>query len=141
MNELEEQTRRYFDQDRHAAALGIELVQVSLGHAHARMLIREDHYNGLRTVHGGALFTLADFAFAVAANSHGTIAVGVNTSMSFVKAATTGTLYAEAREMSRSPKLSTYEVVITDDSCATIAIFQGMVYNKREKISDYIKGI
>lgn len=141
MNELEEQTRRYFNQDRHAALLGIELVQVSLGHAHARMLIREDHYNGLRTVHGGALFTLADFAFAVAANSHGTIAVGVNTSMSFVKAATTGTLYAEAREMSRSPKLSTYEVVITDDSCATIAIFQGMVYNKREKIADYIKGV
>ena len=138
MNELEEQTRQYFKQDRFAELLGIELVQVSLGHAHARMLIREDHYNGLRTVHGGALFSLADFAFAVAANSHGTIAVGVNTSMSFVRAATTGTLYAEAREMSRSPKLSTYEVILTDDAGVTIAVFQGMVYNKREKLADYL---
>ena len=140
MNELEERTRRYFKKDQFAEALGIELVQVSLGHAHARMLIREDHYNGLRTVHGGALFALADFAFAVAANSHGNIAVGVNTSMSFVKAATTGTLYAEAREMSRSPKLSTYEVIITDDGGSNIAIFQGMAYIKREKISDYSSG-
>lgn len=125
MNELEERTRQYFKRDRFAESLGIELLQVSLGHAHTRMAIREDHYNGVRTVHGGALFTLADFTFAVAANSHGTISVGVNTHMSFVKAAVTGTLYAEAREMSRSPKLSTYEVVVTDDAGATIAIFQG----------------
>jgi acyl-CoA thioesterase len=116
---------------RHA---GIELVDVGPGWAKASMKIEPFHFNGARTVHGGAIFTLADFAFAVASNSHGTLAMGINTSVSFVKAALAGTLYAEAKEQSRNPKLATYLVMITDDAGDTVAIFQGMVYRKKESI-------
>jgi acyl-CoA thioesterase len=90
--------------------------------------------NGARTVHGGAIFTLADFAFAVASNSHGTLAMGINTSVSFVKAATQGTLYAEAKEQSKNPKLASYSVQISDDAGDTVAIFQGMVYRKKASL-------
>jgi acyl-CoA thioesterase len=116
---------------RHA---GIELVDVGPGWAKASMKIEPFHFNGAKTVHGGAIFTLADFAFAVASNSHGTLAMGINTSVSFVKAALAGTLYAEAKEQSINPKLATYLVMITDDAGDTVAIFQGMVYRKKEPI-------
>jgi len=116
---------------RHA---GIDLVDVGPGWAKASMKIQPFHFNAAKTVHGGAIFTLADFAFAVASNSHGTLAMGINTSVNFVKAATKGTLHAEAVEQSRGPKLASYSVTITDDAGDVVAIFQGMVYRKKESI-------
>ena len=121
-------------EDLFARHAGIELLEVEPGRAKARMKIEPYHFNGAKTVHGGAIFTLADFAFAVASNSHGTLAMGINTSVSFVKAATSGTLYAEAVEQSRNPRLASYSVRVTDDSDDVVAIFQGMVYRKKESI-------
>ncbi len=116
---------------RHA---GIELADVRPGRAKASMKIQPFHLNGAGTVHGGAIFTLADFAFAVASNSHGILAMGINASVNFVKAAIKGTLYAEATEQSIGPKLASYSVMITDDAGDVVAIFQGMVYRKKESI-------
>ena len=130
-----QELRQFFStQDHFALHSGIELVDAGPGRAKARMEIQPFHFNGAKTVHGGAIFTLADFAFAVASNSHGTLAMGINTSVSFVKAALSGTLYAEARELSRNAKLATYSVMVTDDAGDTVAIFQGMVYRKKESI-------
>lgn len=120
--------------DLFASHAGIELVDVGPGWAKASMKIEPFHFNGAKTVHGGAIFTLADFAFAVASNSHGTLAMGINTSVSFVKAALNGTLYAEALEQSRGPKLASYLVTVTDDAGDVVAIFQGMAYRKKGSI-------
>jgi len=121
-------------EDKFARHTGIELVDMGPGWATVKMKIEPFHLNGAKTVHGGAMFTLADFAFAMASNSHGNLAMGINTSMSFVKAALQGTLYAEAKELSRNAKLATYAVTLTDDAGDTVAIFQGMVYRKKEMI-------
>ena len=112
----------------------IELLEAGEGRALASMKIEPYHFNGAGTVHGGAIFTLADFAFAVASNSHGKLAMGINTSVNFVKAAVGGTLYAEATEQSINPKLASYSVMVRDDLQETVAIFQGMVYRKNESI-------
>jgi acyl-CoA thioesterase len=135
----EEVLRRYFAKDRLAEALGIELVEFSEGSALCRMPIRDVHMNGYNVVHGGAIFALADFAFAVASNSHGTIALAVNTDMSFVKAVLSGMLTATAKEMSISPKLSTYNILVTDDTGETVGVFHGMAYRKKELVADYVK--
>jgi acyl-CoA thioesterase len=130
-----ERVKRFFAaEDLFARHCGIELLEVEPGYAKTSMKIRKHHLNGARTVHGGAIFTLGDFAFAAASNSHGTLAMGISTSVSFVKAATEGTLYATAREQSKNPKLATYLVHITDDADEVVAIFQGMVYRKKEAI-------
>lgn len=113
---------------------GLELLEVEAGRALVRMSIMPYHFNAAGTVHGGAIFTLADFAFAVASNSHGRLAMGINTSVNFVKAAVKGTLYAEAREQSLNSKLATYSVMVSDDDKETVAIFQGMVYRKKESL-------
>jgi len=124
----------FSSEDRFAGHCGIVLDQVEPGTAKASMRIEPYHLNGARTVHGGAIFTLADFAFAVASNSHGTLAMGITTSVSFVKAAKEGTLYAEAQELSRNAKLATYLVQVTDDAGALIASFQGTVYRKKDQL-------
>ncbi len=48
------------------------------------MKIENHHLNGAKTVHGGAIFTLADFALAVASNSHGSLAMAINASISYL---------------------------------------------------------
>jgi acyl-CoA thioesterase len=127
-----ETIRKHFaTEDKFARHNGIELLEVAPGRAKVRMVIAPYHMNGARTVHGGAIFTLADFAFAAASNSHGTLAMGINTSISFVKAATSGSLYAEAQEQAINFKLASYHVRVTDDDDAVIALFQGMVYRKK----------
>jgi acyl-CoA thioesterase len=129
-----EKVKKYFKNDQFAARNDIELVEVTPGFARARMTLHPHHWNGYQTVHGGAIFTLADFAFAAACNSHGTVAVAVNASISFLKAGTTGTLVAEARELARNPKLGSYTVEVRDDAGDLVAIFQGMAYRKSEAI-------
>jgi acyl-CoA thioesterase len=125
---------RYFKNDRFAERANIELLSVSPGHACAKMPLHPHHLNGYGTVQGGAIFTLADFAFAAASNSHGNVAVAVNVSITFMKAARTGTLWAEAREISKNFKLGSYTVEVKDDEQELVALFQGMVYRKSEKI-------
>jgi acyl-CoA thioesterase len=127
--------KEFFKNDRFAALSGIELVEVSPGRARAKMEITESHLNGINTVHGGAIFTLADLAFAAASNSHGTVAVAINASIWYVKAALEGTLFAEAREVSMNPKLATYTIEVVDQTGELIASFQGMVYRKQQSIS------
>lgn len=125
-----EQSERFFAADTFAHLCGVELLEVSPGRARVKMVIGEDHANSHGTVHGGALFTLADTAFALASNSHGIPAAAINAHISFLKSAKEGTLYAEAEEFSLSPKIASYTVEVTDEQGERIAIFQGMVYRK-----------
>lgn len=118
--------------DLFAKHVGIELIAVEPGYAKAKMEIGPQHFNVFTTVHGGAIFSLADFTFGVAANSRVNMAIGINTSVSFVKAATSGYLYAEAREQSLNYKLAAYTVHITDDENELVAIFQGTAYHKKQ---------
>jgi acyl-CoA thioesterase len=124
----------FFKKDNFAAHTGIELVSVEPGRAIAKMALKKEHLNGLGSVQGGAIFTLADFAFAAASNSHGTVAVAINVNISFVKAVSEGVLIAEARELSTNPKIGTYTVDIKDGSGHLIAIFQGLAYRKKDSL-------
>ena len=125
----------FFKNDRFAAHSGIELLEVRDGYAKARMPIENHHLNGVNVVHGGAIFTLADLAFAAASNSHGTVAVAINASIWYVKAALEGTLYAEAQEVSLNPKLATYSINVTNEEGDLFATFEGMVYRKKQPIA------
>ncbi len=124
----------YFERDRFAKYLGIEVVEFSEGYAKVKMEIKDFHLNGVGIVHGGAIFSVADFAFAIASNSHGTVALAINASISYFKATSSGTIFAEAKEVSINPKLATYEVVVFNEKNENIALFQGTVYRKKEKL-------
>lgn len=128
------QMEKFFKGDKFAEHVGIEIIEVSEGAARARMEIGEHHLNAVGIVHGAAIFTLADLVFAMASNSHGSVAVAINANISFMKAASQGVLFAEATEVSRNSKLATYTIRVTDENDDLIALFQGMVYRKKEKI-------
>jgi acyl-CoA thioesterase len=128
--------KEFLKNDNFAAISGIELLEVSQGYAKAIMNIEEKHLNALKTVQGGAIFTLADLTFAAASNVYGTVTVAINANISFVKAATGKSLTAEAKETSINPKISTYTVNVTDDKGDLIAIFQGMGYRKKISLDE-----
>ena len=109
---------------------GMTIIELREGYARAEMELQPYHLNGAQTVHGGALFTLADFAFAAASNSRGQLALSINSSISIFKGAKEGKLIAEAREVSWSPKLASYEVSVRNEAGDLLATFQGMVYRK-----------
>jgi acyl-CoA thioesterase len=124
----------YFARDRFAEHSGIELLEVTAGKARTRMVIRDIHLNTRKSVHGGAIFTLADFAFAAASNAYGTAAVGLDVTIAYVKAAHSGILYGEAVEISKNPRIGLYSVTVTDETGDVVAAFQGMVYRKKDSI-------
>jgi acyl-CoA thioesterase len=130
MNDIGE----FFKGDRFAARNDIELIEVGPGCAKARMTLHPHHLNTLGIVHGGAIFTLADFAFAAASNSHGTAAVALNVNITFIKAARGGSLWADARELSRNARVGTYAIEVRDAEGDLVAEFQGLAYRKKERL-------
>lgn len=124
--------------DKFAQYVGIEIVEVEKGRAKVKLDINENHLNGVNIIHGAVLFSVADYAFAIASNSHGNVAVAINANISFVKAVSSGTIYAEAIEQSKNPKLATYLINVTNEMGELLATFHGMVYRKKQKLSDII---
>jgi acyl-CoA thioesterase len=132
--------RAFFKRDRFAAGAGIRLEEARPGYARARMKVREAHLNGADVVQGGAVFTLADLAFAVACNSHGTLALAVDVTISFLRPTRTGSLVAEAFEVARSRRLSRCEVKVADDEGVLVALFHGTAFVKDESLADVAAG-
>lgn len=130
---------KFVEKDQFAKHLGVEMLEYGDGKAQARMRISRHHLNSAGMLHGGAIFSLADAVFSAASNSHGTLAVAINVSISFFKAVKEGILYAEGREVSRNPKLATYIIDVKDEQGNTIALFQGTVYRKKDNIADVVK--
>jgi len=131
--------KRFVQKDHFANHIGVEMLEYGGGRARARMEIAKHHLNSAGTVHGGAIFSLADAVFSVASNSHGTLALAINVSISFFRAVTQGTLTAEGREVSLNPRLATYLIEVKDQDGSDIALFQGTVYRKKDSIRDVVK--
>jgi len=120
----------YFKEDRFAALAGIELLEIKKGYAKARMEIRPTHLNAGGVCQGGAIFTLADFAFAAATNSHGRLTFSITSNINIFKSERSGYLYASAREVFNHKKLSNCEVEVRNESGELIATFNGSGYRK-----------
>lgn len=131
--------KKFVHKDHFAHHIGAEMLEYGGGKASARMVIGKQHLNSAGTVHGGAIFSLADAVFSMASNSHGTLALAINVSISFFKAVRGGALTAEAEEVSLNPKLATYLVTVKDEQGDRVALFQGTVYRKKDSIADIVK--
>ncbi len=127
-----ESIKHHFENDRFAASSGMRLVELRPGFAKTSLQVEDRHLNSLGIVHGGAIFTLADFTFGAAVMTGGKVAPAISTNLSFLKATRSGTLFAEATEISRSRKLSVCAVRVTNDAGELVALFQGTAYIKDE---------
>lgn len=124
-----ETVRRRIESDAYCETLGIELVDLEPGAASTRLEVSEELTNFHGTPHGGAIYSLADAAFAAASNSYGETAVALETNVSYLEAVEVGTvLTATATESHGGGRTAEYEVVVTDEADDRIATFRGRVY-------------
>ncbi len=121
--------------DQMAIYLGIEPLECSDGYGKASMPLDKRHLNGTGIAHGGAIFSLADVALALAALSHGNMAVTLNLNISYINPGKQGPLLAEAKEISASSRISHYEIIIRDAAGQIAAHCSGMAYHKKERFS------
>jgi acyl-CoA thioesterase len=114
-----------------AQKFGLKLVDLDEGYSLVEMIVTEDMKNILGMTHGGALFALIDEAFETASNSHGTVAVALSMTVSYIAPPMAGSkLTAEAREISRTRKTANYDIKVHDEQGQLIASCQALVYRK-----------
>jgi acyl-CoA thioesterase len=129
-----EQIFQRISQDPFACSLGIELLELEPGYSKVCMTVGEHMLNFHGIPHGGAIFALADAAFAAASNSHGQTAVALNVSISYLAVVPTGMrLYAEATEESLGNRTALYRLAVTAEDGTPVALAHGTVYRKREQ--------
>jgi acyl-CoA thioesterase len=106
-------------------SLGIEVSEVSVGHATATMTVRSEMTNGHGSCHGGYVFLLADTAFAFACNTHGVATVASGADVEFLAPVTVGeTLVATASEVVLRGRSGVYDVVVRRGD-ELVAVFRG----------------
>ena len=91
------------------------------GYAEAVMEITENKLNGLGIAQGGAIFTLADLAFAGASNAAGFRTVAFTSNISFIRPGTGRRLRAVATEVSRGRRTGVYSVQVVNDDGKVVA--------------------
>lgn len=120
--------KMYFN-DPFSLWLGIERVEDGAGRSVLRLTVRKEMLNGFGIAHGGITYSLADSALAFASNSHGRMAVSVETSISHTAQVREGdVLTAWAEEENLSNKIGNYRIVVKNQDGKTVALFTGIVY-------------
>lgn len=94
---------------------GITLLEAENGSSKVVMNINDSISNIYGTVHGGALFTLADTAAGSACYSRKEKCVTLNSTIHFIRPGIKGVLTAYGKEISRSKRTGIYDVIIKDD--------------------------
>lgn len=118
-----EEARKEFSRDLYATELsGAEIDEIGENYAKCSMKLTDKHRNAYGGIMGGAIYTLADFAFAVASNFGKEYAtVSVVGQASFMSAPKGDILYAEADLIKDGRSNCFYEVKITDDTGRIVA--------------------
>lgn len=121
MTDLEE-ARTFFRRDRYAMeTTGIDIVEVKEKYAKCILKVEDKHLNVADTVMGGAIFTLADFTFAVASNFKQGHAVSVNSTINFFRPAKGSHLTAESEIIKDGRSIINYNINVRDDQEKLVA--------------------
>ena len=119
----------FFNADRFATqAAGCRIVEGRRGHGVAEMELADIHRNAQGNVMGGAIFTLADFALAIACNVGEVPTVSVTSSIEFLSATRGAKLTATADCEKDGRHLAFYAVKVTDDTGRLIARVSATAY-------------
>lgn len=120
---------RMFNNDPFSQWLGIERIEDAAGRSVLQMTVRPEMLNGFDILHGGITYSLADSALAFASNSHGRMAVSIETSISHVESCVVGdVLTAVAEEVNCRNTIGIYQVTVTNQNNKNVALFKGTVY-------------
>ena len=95
---------------------------------------KKEHLTALNRVQGGAIFSQADHAIALAASTLGGTVVTIEVKINFLApAGASDVLIAEASALDIRRKISLWQVEVHKESGQLIAICQGLAYHTRDK--------
>lgn len=124
-----------YERDMATQHLGMALLFSAPGQSKVRMTVQDFMLQGLKTCHGGYLFTLADSTFAFACNTYNQPTFALGCSIDYVAPAFEGdVLTASCHEKSRGGRTGNYDVEIHNQQDQLIAIFHGKSYRVKGEI-------
>jgi len=124
-NRMKQDYDSYIANDRFARSLGIELTHVEDEQARCEMEVTENHHNGLGSLHGAVIFSLADVAFAAACNTVQP-SIGLQAVIKYLKNPEGDRLIAEAKLVSNSNMIGNYQVSVSDGHGNLVAQFSSV---------------
>ena len=118
-----ERAKAFFEKDQFASnTTGAEIIAVGDHYAKCRLKLDERHMNASGRIMGGVYYTLADFAFAVAANFDQMPTVTAVSQISYLGVPQGNTLTAETHLLKDGRRTCFYEITITDDTDTLVAV-------------------
>jgi len=120
MQSLEE-VRAYFQNDRFASSAGCGVDEIGPRYAKCSLILSDLHKNALGGVMGGAIFTLADLAFAVASNWEKPGTVAISSNVAYLSAPKGARLTAEARCVKDGRTTCYYQISVRDELSTPVA--------------------
>ena len=120
-----EEAREYFSNDRFATENGMAIDELDAEHSVCSMTLSARHRNAYGGVMGGAIFTLADFAFATLTNDRERITVAQQVSVNYLAAPKGERLVAKPRWRKDGRTSCVVVVDVSDDAGRDVAQFVG----------------
>lgn len=123
MAELDlQEIRAFFSHDRYATeACGCEILEAAPGHAVCAFDVMDQHRNALGAVMGGAIFTVADFALAVASNVGQPHAVSIANTIEYLGGVRGTRVIATCDADKDGRRIGFYTVNVTDELGTPVA--------------------
>ncbi len=123
-----EEAREHFKKDRFATNAGMFIDEMGDDWSVCSVVLTDDHRNAYGGVMGGAIFTLADLAFAVCANQIHSLSVAQQISINYLSAPKGSKLIARAQCLKDGRTTSVINVNVTDDTGRDVALFTGTAF-------------
>ena len=120
-----DEAREYFKKEQFATAAGMKLDELTDEYAVCSVDLRETHKNALGSVMGGAIFTLADFAFAALVNNLHRPTVAQQVSINFLSIPKGSKMFAKAVCKKNGRNTAIVNVDVYDENRNDIAFFTG----------------
>ena len=118
-----EELIEYFKEDLFATKVtGINIIEANNDYAKCSFEITDNHMNAKGIVMGGAIYTLADFTFAIATNQHKDYyTLSTNASINYLRPGSGIYLYAEAIKIKDGKTVCFYEINVYNDENVLIS--------------------
>lgn len=123
-----DEAREHFKNDKFATNAGVTIDELTEETSTCSMLLTDDHKNAYGGVMGGAIFTLADLAFAALANQIHSLSVASEVSIHYLSGSKGSKLTAKAEVIKDGKTTTVISVNITDDTGRHVAVFMGTAF-------------
>ncbi|MDR2156256.1 MAG: PaaI family thioesterase [Clostridiales Family XIII bacterium] len=129
-----EKVKAFFARDNYLAMTGVSIDEVGDDCAVCSLEIADIHLNAAGVIQGGAVYTLADSAFAVASNAgfldrdEKKLAVNQSATISYFRPPKGGKLIVSAKKIDGGNRVSVYRMEVSDESGTAVALMIGNAY-------------